>query len=257
MIRVKTPEQIEQLGHAGALVAECHQIAREMVKPGATTREINDAVEKHIRDNGARPAFKGVPGPGGADPFPAACCMSPDEQVVHGFPSDEPLREGQIISVDIGVILKSGWHGDAARTYMVGDVPDRVRELVEATEQSLERAIDVMRPGYHLGDIGHAVQAYVEERGFSVVRDLVGHGIGQELWEAPQVPNYGKAGRGVKLREGMVLCVEPMVNMGTFEVKVLDDGWTVITADREPSAHWEHMIAVTDEGPRVLSRDPK
>lgn len=256
MIRVKTREQIEELARAGALVAECHAIAREMVKPGVTSAEINATIERHIEKQGAKPAFKGVPGPPGVQSFPAACCMSPDEQVVHGFPSEEPLRDGQILSVDIGVLTKNGWYGDAARTYFVGEnVSALSRELVEATRESLERAIEVIRPGNHIGDIGEAVQKYVEERGFSVVRDLVGHGIGQELWEAPQIPNYGHAGRGAKLRAGMVLCVEPMINIGTFEVKVLSDGWTVVTADGEASAHWEHMIAVTEKGPRVLSRD--
>jgi methionyl aminopeptidase len=255
MIRVKTPRQIEELAQAGQLVMECHAIAREMVKPGATTAEINEAVERHIDKAGARPAFKGYGGGGGAPPFPAACCMSPDEVVVHGFPSEEPLLEGQILAIDIGVELPSGWYGDAARTHMVGRVDDRAGELVESTVASLDAAIETMVPGNHLGDIGAAVQSVVEPRGFSVVRDLVGHGIGRALHEEPQVPNYGREGRGLKLREGMVLCVEPMINLGTWQVKVKEDGWTVVTADGEPSAHHEHMIAVTAEGPRVLTRD--
>lgn len=235
---------------------ECHALAREMVKTGITTREIDDAVENHVLKAGAKPAWKGLAGPSGAVPFPSITCMSPDEQVVHGFPKDEPLKAGQILSVDIGVRTKSGWYGDAARTYIVGDDADeRKRELVAATWEALQEAVKVMLPGNFLGDIGHAVQSYVEARGFSVVRELVGHGIGQELWEQPQVPNYGKAGRGLKLREGMVLCVEPMVNMGTFEVKVLDDGWTIVTADNQPSAHFEHMIAILADGPRVLTPD--
>ncbi|MFH0881789.1 MAG: type I methionyl aminopeptidase [bacterium] len=256
MIRVKTPDQIEELARAGALVMECHALAREMVRPGITTREIDAAIEKHVLNVGAKPAWKGIQGPSGAGPFPSITCMSPDEQVVHGFPNDEPLKAGQILSVDIGVRTKSGWYGDAARTYIVGgDTDIRKLELVAATRASLEEAVKVMRPGNFLGDIGHAVQSYVEERGFSVVRELVGHGIGQELWEQPQVPNYGKAGRGLKLREGMVLCVEPMVNVGTFEVKVLSDGWTIVTADNQPSAHFEHMIAILAGGPRVLTPD--
>lgn len=257
MIRVKTPDQIEELARAGGLVMECHALAREMVKPGMTTREIDAAIEKHVLDSGAKPGWKGITGPAGAPPFPSITCMSPDEQVVHGFPSDVPLKEGQILSVDIGVRTKSGWFGDAARTYIVGTTDDRKRELVTATRAALEEGVKVMRPGNFLGDIGHAVQSYVEALGFSVVRELVGHGIGQELWEQPQVPNYGKAGRGLKLREGMVLCVEPMVNMGTFEVKVLSDGWTIVTADNQPSAHFEHMIAILADGPRVLTPDVK
>lgn len=255
MIRVKTPEQIEELARAGALVMECHALAREMIKPGMTTAEIDAAVEKHVLDSGATPGWKGIDG-GGTVPFPSITCMSPDEQVVHGFPNEEPLREGQILSIDIGVKTKTGWYGDAARTYIVGESDDpRKVELVKETRASLEEAVKVMVPGSHIGDIGHAVQSYAEARGFSVVRELVGHGIGQELWEQPQVPNYGRPGRGLKLREGMVVCVEPMINMGTYDVKVLSDGWTIVTADGMPSAHFEHMIAITADGPRVLTHD--
>jgi methionyl aminopeptidase len=257
MIRVKTPDQIDMLARAGGLVAECHQIAREMIKPGSTTAEINEAVERHIDNAGATAAFKGYPGGAGIPPFPAACCMSIDEEVVHGIPSSTPLKEGQIVSVDIGVRLKDGWYGDAARTFAVGTLDNKVQELLDSTNESLEEAIKVMKIGNYLSDIGHTVQTYVEKRGFSVVRDLVGHGIGKDLHEEPQVPNYGRGGRGLRLREGMVLCVEPMINLGTHKVDVLDDGWTVVTADRKQSAHFEHMIAVTSDGPRVLSRDPQ
>jgi len=257
MIRVKTREEIGELEKAGRLVAECHALIREKIQPGVSTAELNEAVERHIERSGAVPAWKGISGPTGAPPFPSACCMSPDEQVVHGFPSEEPLKSGQLLSVDIGVKTRAGWYGDSARTLLVGEGhSERVIELVNATRDSLERAIEKVRAGNHLGDIGHAVQSYCEARGFGVVRDLVGHGIGQELWESPQVPNYGKAGRGLVLREGMVICIEPMINLGTHEVDVLDDGWTIVTADRQPSAHWEHMVAVTADGPMVLSRDP-
>jgi methionyl aminopeptidase len=256
MIRVKTPEQIEELAKAGGLVMECHALAREMIRPGVPTAEIDEAVERHVLNSGAKPGWKGIKGPSGAPDFPSITCMSPDEQVVHGFPNETPLDEGQILSIDIGVKLDSGWYGDAARTYIVGETEDKRKvELVTATREALEEAVKVMVVGNHVGDIGHAVQSYVEARGFSVVRELVGHGIGQELWEQPQVPNYGKPGRGLKLREGMVLCVEPMVNMGTYDVKVLGDGWTIVTADGKPSAHIEHMIAVTANGPRVLTHD--
>ena len=256
MIRAKNCDQIEMMARAGELVSECLAIAREMVKPGATTAEIHAEVERLIERRGAEAAFKGIPGPSGSPDFPAACCMSPDEQVVHGFPNNVPLEEGQILSVDIGVLL-DGWHGDAARTFIVEEkVNSRVRKLVKTTWEALHQAIEVMWPGRYLSDIGYTVQKYVEERGFSVVRDLVGHGIGQELHEEPQVPNYGEEQRGLKLREGMVLAVEPMINMGTFEVRVLDDGWTVVTDDGEPSAHFEHTVAITADGPKILTLDP-
>ncbi|MCB2212156.1 type I methionyl aminopeptidase [bacterium] len=255
MIRVKSPEQIEELRRAGGLVAECHQIAREMIKPGVSTAEINAAVEEHILKAGAEPAFKGYPGPAGVKPFPAACCMSVDEQVVHGFPNETPLKDGQILSVDIGVKMPSGWYGDAARTLGVGTISEDAEKLLDATMESLLAAIDTVRPGAFLSDIGHAVQTYVERRGFSVVRDLVGHGIGKQMHEPPEVPNFGRCGRGLRLREGMTLCIEPMINMGTWKVDVLQDGWTVVTADRKPSAHFEHMIAVTKDGARILSPD--
>ena len=257
MIRVKTREEIGELEKAGALVAECHALIRSMLKPGMTTAELNEAVERHIEKSGAAPAWKGIPGPTGAPPFPSACCMSPDEQVVHGFPNDVPLKSGQILSVDIGVKTKNGWYGDSARTHLVGEGHSpREVELLTVTVEALEKAINLMRAGNHLGDIGHAVQSHCEAHGFGVVRDLVGHGIGQELWESPQVPNYGKAGRGLVLREGMVFCIEPMINLGTHEVDVLDDGWTIVTKDGKPSVHVEHMVAVTADGPKVLSRDP-
>jgi len=256
MIRVKTPEQIERLAEAGGLVMACHALAREMIRPGVTTREIDEAVERYVRKAGATPAWKGIEGPAGAPNFPSITCMSTDEQVVHGFPSDVPLEEGQILSVDIGVRTRDGWYGDAARSHIVGNVTDpKKKELIDETRAALEKAAAGMVPDSHLGDIGHTIQSHVEALGFSVVRELVGHGIGLELWEQPQVPNYGKAGRGLKLREGMVLCVEPMINMGTFEVKVLKDGWTVVTADGKPSAHVEHMIAITANGPRILTPD--
>jgi methionyl aminopeptidase len=256
VIRVKSPEQIEELRRAGGLVVECHEIAREMVKPGATTAEINAAVEEHILKAGATPAFKGYPGSSGVKPFPAACCMSVDEHVVHGFPNNRPLKDGQILSVDIGVRLPNGWYGDAARTRAVGTISADVQRLLDATQESLMTAISTVKPGAYLSDIGHAVQTYVEKRGFSVVRDLVGHGIGKQMHEPPEVPNFGRGGRGLRLREGMTLCIEPMINMGTWRVDVLKDGWTVVTADRKPSAHFEHMVAVTSDGVRILSPDP-
>lgn len=256
MIKLKSPEEIEMMAHPNRMVAECLALAKEMIAPGVTTAEINAAVEEFIEKQGARPAFKGFQGPVGAPPFPAACCMSVDEQVVHGFPAEKPLVDGEIVSVDIGVEL-DGWYGDAARTFEVGrSTPDDVKLLVAATLEALEKAVEFARPGAYLSDIGHAVQSYVEQRGLSVVRDLVGHGIGRNLHEEPQVPNYGSPGRGLKLRAGMVIAIEPMINLGTWKVDVLNDGWTVVTRDRRPSAHFEHTVAVTENGPRVLTLDP-
>ncbi len=256
MIRLKTPKDIQKMEKPNALVAECLALAGEMIEPGVTTAEINTEVEKLIASRGAGAAFKGFPGPPGSPPFPAACCMSPDEEVVHGIPNKKPLKEGQIISVDIGTVI-DGWYGDAARTFIVGTkVRPEVKALVEWTRKALETAIEVMRPGNYLSDIGHTIQTIVEAQGYSVVRDLVGHGIGRNLHEAPQVPNYGQGGKGLKLREGMVLAVEPMINLGTYEVVILSDGWTVVTADRQPSAHFEHTIAITGNGPQILTPDP-
>ncbi len=256
MIRLKTPAEIEEMARSGALVAECLWLAREMVKPGVTTAEINAAVERLIEKAGARAAFKGFLGPESAPPFPTACCMSLDKQVVHGIPNATPLKEGQILSVDIGVEL-NGWYGDAARTFIVGKkVEPGIQELVETTRGALENVIEFIRIGEFLSTIGYKIQTFVEAHGFSVVRELVGHGIGRDLHEAPQVPNFGNPGHGLRLREGMVIAVEPMVNLGVAEVVVLRDGWTVVTADGKPSAHFEHTIAVTSNGPRVLTLDP-
>ncbi len=256
MIQLKNPDEIEKLARANGLVGECLAIARSMVRPGISTAEINEAVEKHIADHGAEPAFKGYKLGPGIPPFPAACCMSIDDEVVHGFPREDLLQDGMIVSVDIGAKL-NGWYGDAARTFLVGDsVPEDVKELVAATEKARDLGIEKLVPGNHLSDFGHTVQKYVEKRGFSVVRDMVGHGIGTNLHEEPQVPNYGKPGKGLKLRAGMVIAVEPMINLGTYRVKVLSDHWTVVTADGKPSAHFEHTVAITESGPKILSNEP-
>lgn len=256
MIQLKNPDEIDLMERSGHLVAECLMLARERLKPGITTAEINHEVEEFIEKSGADAAFKGFPGPDGVPPFPAACCMSVDQQVVHGIPNDIPLKKGQILSVDIGVKL-NGWYGDSARTFIVGgESSPEVQNLVSSTLEALEEAIELIRPGEFLSNIGYTIQSYVEKRGFSVVRDLVGHGIGRELHEPPQVPNFGRPNRGLKLREGMVIAVEPMINMGVWEVRVLRDGWTIVTKDGEPSAHFEHTIAVTANGPRVLTPDP-
>jgi len=233
---------------AGQVVREVLELVRSKVKPGATTLDLENAAEKKIAALGAKPAFKGYHG------FPCVLCTSINSEVVHGIPSSRRvLREGDIVSVDCGAIV-DGYYGDAAITIPVGSNidPDTVR-LLRVTEQSLQSGIAAVRPGATLGDIGAAVQSVVEAEGFSVVRDFVGHGIGSHMHEDPQVPNFGEAGRGMKLRAGMVIAIEPMVNAGKPEVRVLKDGWTAVTGDGSMSAHFEHTVAVTDTGARILT----
>lgn len=217
-----------------------------MVAPGVATIEIDRAAEKMIRDAGALPTFKGYHG------FPFSICASVNEQVVHGFPSSYQLKKGDLFSIDCGVTLE-GFVGDTATTVPVGSVSEEWQRLISVTEECLERAIAQCYPGNHLGDIGWAVQELAENHGYSVVRDYVGHGIGRQMHEDPQIPNYGKRGQGPKIKAGYVFAVEPMVNMGTHHTKVLADGWTVVTLDGKPSAHTEHTIAITDDGPDVLT----
>jgi methionyl aminopeptidase len=223
------------------------QELRNMVEPGISTLEIDRAAEKMIRDAGALPTFKGYHG------FPYSICASVNEQVVHGFPSQYSLKEGDIFSIDCGVTLE-GFVGDTATTVPVGKVREDWLKLVRVTEECLDRAIEQCRPGKHLGDIGWAVQEYAEAHGYSVVRDYVGHGIGRRMHEDPQIPNYGRPGQGPKIRSGYVFAVEPMINLGSHYTKVLSDGWTVVTLDGQPSAHAEHTIAITENGPEVLTR---
>ena len=232
---------------AGQLVGRVLQELRWMVEPGITTIEVDRAAERMIRDAGALPTFKGYHG------FPYSICASVNEQVVHGFPSDYELKEGDIFSIDVGVTLE-GFVGDTATTVPVGDVSPESLKLIQITEECLARAIEQCRAGLHLGDIGWAVQEHAESHGYSVVRDYVGHGIGRKMHEDPQIPNYGKPGKGPKIRNGYVFAVEPMVNLGTYETKVLADGWTVVTLDGRPSAHTEHTIAITENGPEVLTQ---
>jgi len=217
-----------------------------MVEPGVTTIEVDEAAERMIRDAGALPTFKGYHG------FPYSICASVNEQVVHGFPSRYELKSGDIFSIDVGVTL-DGFVGDTAATVPVGDVAPQLQQLIRVTEECLERAIEHCRAGLHLGDIGWAVQEHAENHGYSVVREYVGHGIGRKMHEDPQIPNYGKPGKGPKIRTGYVFAVEPMINLGARETKVLADGWTVVTLDGRPSAHTEHTIAITEEGPDVLT----
>ncbi|MGA2890135.1 MAG: type I methionyl aminopeptidase [Terracidiphilus sp.] len=245
---LKSSKEIEKMQRAGRVVREVLDLVRSHVKPGATTLDLENAAEAHIKELGAKPAFKGYHG------FPCCLCTSIDSEVVHGIPSAKRvLKEGEIVSVDCGAIV-DGYFGDAAITVPVGEKIDpQTARLVEVTERSLYAAIAVVRPGATLGDVGAAVQGVVEAEGFSVVRDFVGHGIGVHMHEDPQVPNFGEAGRGMKLRTGMVIAIEPMVNAGKHDVVVLGDGWTAVTADGSMSAHFEHTVAVTATGARVLT----
>jgi|SRR5215813_1461653 len=246
MIIAKSKKEIEKMRAAGQLVGQVLRELRAMVEPGVTTIEVDEAAERMIRDAGALPTFKGYHG------FPYSICASVNEQVVHGFPSRYELKSGDIFSIDVGVTL-DGFVGDTAATVPVGDVAPQLLQLIRVTEECLERAIEHCRAGLHLGDIGWAVQEHAENHGYSVVREYVGHGIGRKMHEDPQIPNYGKPGKGPKIRSGYVFAVEPMINLGARETKVLADGWTVVTLDGRPSAHAEHTIAITEEGPDVLT----
>lgn len=232
---------------AGQLVGRVLQQLRAMVAPGITTLEVDQAAERMIRDAGALPTFKGYNG------FPFSICASVNEQVVHGFPSKYKLQEGDIFSIDVGATLE-GFVGDTATTVAVGKVSEDRLRLMHITEECLQLAIEQCRPGNHLGDIGFAVQSHAEAQGYSIVRDYVGHGIGRRMHEDPQIPNYGKPGKGPKIKRGYVFALEPMVNMGSLHTKTLKDGWTVVTVDGQPSAHFEHTVAITDDGPEVLTR---
>ena len=232
---------------AGRLVGEVLTAMGTLVAPGVTTGELDALAAQLIAAAGATPAFKGYHG------YPATICASVNEEVIHGIPSSQRvLREGDVVSIDVGAVL-NGYFGDSAITLPVGKVSDNVAELLRVTEESLYKAIDVVKPGGRVSDIGHAVQRHVELHGFSVVREFVGHGIGQRMHEEPQIPNYGEAGRGPRLSEGMVLAIEPMVNAGKPAVKVLSDGWTAVTRDKSWSAHFEHTVAVTAEGAWILT----
>ena len=245
---LKSTNEIEKMRRAGRVVREVLELVRSLVKPGATTLDLEKAAEKRMADLGAKPAFKGYHG------FPCVLCTSVNSEVVHGIPSAKRvLKEGDIVSVDCGAII-DGYYGDAAITVPVGEKIDpKTDRLLKVTEQSLHAGIAAVKPGATLGDIGAAVQSVVEAEGFSVVRDFVGHGIGSNMHEDPQVPNFGEAGRGMKLRAGMVLAIEPMVNAGRPDVRVLRDGWTAVTDDGSMSAHFEHTVAVTDTGARILT----
>ena len=246
-IVIKTAKEVEKMRRAGEIVREVLEAVRAMVKPGVTTLELEAVAEKLIEQRGAKPAFKGYHG------FPCVLCTSLNDQVVHGIPSAKTvLREGDILSVDCGAVI-DGYYGDSAITIPVGKVAPTTQRLLDVTQKSLERAIETVRPGAMLGDVGAAVQEMVEGEGFSVVKEFVGHGIGTRMHEDPQIPNFGQRGRGVRLREGMVLAIEPMVNAGGDAVRVLKDGWTAVTEDGSLSAHFEHTVAVTKDGAAILT----
>lgn len=246
MIILKSRDEIERMRVAGRIVAEILELLREKVIPGVTTAELDRLAEAECLKRKARPAFKGYGG------FPFSICASPNEKVVHGFADAVPLKEGDILSVDFGVVY-DGFYGDAAVTVPVGLVDPAQDRLMKATRRSLELAIAAAQVGGRLSDISHAVQSFVEQEGFSVVREFVGHGIGRELHEAPQIPNFGPPGQGPRLKAGMTLAIEPMINAGRHQVRILEDGWTAVTLDGKPSAHFEHTVALSENGPEILT----
>jgi methionyl aminopeptidase len=246
MIFYKTEEEISLIRESSLLVGKTLAEVAKLIKPGVKTLDLDKCAEQFIRDSGGTPAFKGYHG------FPATLCISPNSQVVHGIPNDYELKEGDIISVDCGV-LKDGFYGDSAYTFSVGEINSDVNKLLLITKECLLKGIEMCVEGKRIGDISEAVQTHAEKNGFGVVRELVGHGVGKQLHESPEVPNYGKRGSGAKLKEGMVIAIEPMINLGKKEVKFSKDGWTVTTADLKPSAHFEHTVAIRKGKADVLS----
>jgi len=246
-IHFKTEEEIELIRASNLMVSKTLALVGEMLKPGITGKQIDEKAEMFIRDNGGVPSFKGYDG------FPATLCVSKNEAVVHGIPTDEPFKEGDILSVDCGVYM-NGFHGDSAFTFAIGDVDEETMKLLRITRESLYLGIEKAVVGNRVGDIGYAIQTHTEKQhGYGVVRELVGHGVGKALHEKPEVPNYGKRGRGVLLKEGMVIAIEPMVNLGHKKISQLNDGWTIVTRDRKPSAHYEHSVAVRKDKADILS----
>ncbi|OEJ99593.1 type I methionyl aminopeptidase [Roseivirga misakiensis] len=246
MIFYKTEEEIELIRESAQILGKAHGEVAKHVKAGIRTKDLDKIAEEFIADHGAKASFKGYNG------FPATLCISVNEVVVHGFPSEYELKDGDIISIDCGVFYK-GFHSDSAYTYPVGDIPSETLALLKATKESLYKGIEEARFGNRIGDVAFAVQNYVEERGYTVVRELVGHGLGRSLHEGPEVPNYGKRGRGPKLNEGLVIAIEPMVNLGVRNIVQESDGWTIRTRDRAPSAHYEHTVAIFKDRTEVLT----
>jgi len=246
MIKIKTLEEIELMRESALIVSKTLGMLASEVKPGVTTLQLDGMAETFIRDHGAVPGFLGL------YDFPNSLCMSPNAQVVHGIPNNTPLVEGDIISIDCGA-LKNGFYGDHAYTFEVGEVDAETKKLLQVTKESLYVGIREFKIGNRVGDVGYAIQQYTESRGYGVVRELVGHGLGREMHEDPEMPNYGKRGRGKKFVDGMVVAIEPMINLGTRRIKQLKDGWTILTADNKPSAHFEHDVAIIDGKPEILS----
>lgn len=247
MIHYKSAEEIELIRISSLMVSRTHAAVVPYIKPGVTTAKLDAIAEEFIRDNGGQPAFKGYRG------FPATLCISVNEEVVHGIPSERVVKESDVLSVDCGV-KKDGYFGDSAFTYPIGEVSLEIKHLLKTTLESLYKGIEVAKVGSRMGDVGYAIQYHTEKlNGYGVVRELIGHGVGRQLHEEPDVPNYGRRGNGLKLQKGLVIAIEPMINLGTHRVKQLRDGWTIVTADGQPSAHFEHTVAVTDEGALALS----
>jgi methionyl aminopeptidase len=247
MVRIRTKREVDLIATSCQIVADTLNMLTKYVKPGTSILDLDSKAEAFIRNNGARPAFKGYMG------FPSTLCVSVDDEVVHGIPNNRILEEGQIVGIDCGA-EKDGYFGDHAKTFSVGKVSKEKQELMDVTKKSLILGIDAAIPGNHVSDIGYAIQTYVEGFDYSVVRELVGHGIGTELHEEPQIPNYGDPSQGYKLREGMCIAIEPMINLGVKEVKTDSDGWTIRTLDGQASAHFEHTITITSNGPKILSQ---
>ena len=246
MITLKSDSEIAKMREAGKVLASTMREVSKLIEPGVTLAKLNQLAERLIVEAGCLPSFKGYRG------YPAASCISVNHVVIHGIPDEYELKSGDVIGLDFGVI-KDGWHADSAWTFGVGEISDSAQRLLNVTRESLSQGIAKAREGNHLGDIGATVQKYVESNGYQVVREMVGHGIGRDLHEEPSVPNYGKAGKGARLQAGMTICIEPMVNEGTYKVNTLADGWTIVTADGKLSAHFEHTVAITADGPEILT----
>ena len=246
MITIKSKHELEIMREAGRIVAMVHDEMKRVIRPGISTLKLDAIAENIIRKAGATPSFKGY------NDFPASICTSVNEQLVHGIPGDRVLVDGDVISVDVGAYYK-GYHGDSAWTYPVGTISAQAQDLLAVTQESLFQGIREAKPGNRLSDISHAVQVYAESKGYSIVRDYVGHGIGRDMHESPQVPNYGPPNRGIRLREGMALAIEPMVNVGSYDVVTLSDHWTVVTKDGSLCAHFEHTVAIYEDGPVLMT----